>query len=147
MSKARHNARWRAVQAIYQWQLTQDDIKEIEQYFLDEQDMKKTDKEYFSELLDGVANGVADLDGAIAPLLDRPINELDPVEKAILRMGTYELIHRIDVPYRVVINESVDLAKSFGAEDGFKYVNSILDKLSKTHRKVEVEARRQQAGK
>jgi N utilization substance protein B len=147
MSKARHNARWRAVQAIYQWQLTQDDIKEIEQYFLDEQDMKKTDKEYFSELLGGVANGVSDLDGVIAPLLDRPINELDPVEKAILRMGTYELIHRIDVPYRVVINESVDLAKSFGAEDGFKYVNGILDKLSKTHRKVEVEARRQQAGK
>lgn len=147
MSKARHNARWRAVQAIYQWQLTQDDIKEIEQYFFDEQDMKKTDKEYFSELLSGVVNGAADLDGILSPLLDRPINELDPVEKAILRMGTYELVHRADVPYRVVINESVELAKSFGAEDGFKYINSVLDKLSKTHRKIEVEARRQQAGK
>lgn len=147
MSKARHKARSRAVQAIYQWQMTQDDIKEVEQYFLEEQDMKKTDKEYFSELLNGVAGVVADLDNAIAPLLDRPINELDPVEKAILRLGSYELIHRIDVPYRVVINESVELAKSFGAEDGFKYINGILDKLSHTHRKVEVEARRQQAGK
>ncbi len=146
MSKARHKARRRAVQAIYQWQLTQDDIKEIEQYFFDEQDMKKTDKEYFSELLGGVANGVSELDGVIAPLLDRPMNELDPVEKAILRLGTYELMHRIDIPYRVVINESVELAKSFGAEDGFKYINSILDKLSYAHRKVEVEARRQQAG-
>jgi len=142
MSKARHKARSRAVQAIYDWQVSGNDVREVEEYFLTEQNMKKTDLDYFSELLHGIPGHLSELDGHLAPILDRPLEEVDPVEKAILRIGVYEFVHRMDVPYRVVINEAVELAKDFGAEDGHKYVNSVLDKLAAKLRSLEVNARR-----
>ena len=142
MSKARHKARSRAVQAIYDWQVSGNDVRDVEEYFLTEQNMKKTDLEYFSELLHGIPSHLSELDGHLAPILDRPLEEVDPVEKAILRIGVYEFVHRMDVPYRVVINEAVELAKDFGAEDGHKYVNSVLDKLAVKLRALEVKARR-----
>ena len=142
MSKARHKARSRAVQAIYQWQLSGNNVREVEEYFLTEQNMKKTDMELFSELLHGVPMNLTELDEAIAPILDRPLDEVDPVEKAILRIGCFEMMKKIDVPYRVVINEAVELAKEFGAEDGHKYINSILDRLAIRLRGDEVHARR-----
>lgn len=142
MSKARHKARSRAVQAIYQWQLSGNNVREVEEYFLAEQNMKKTDMELFSELLHGVPMNLTELDEAISPILDRPLDEVDPVEKAILRIGCFEMMKKIDVPYRVVINEAVELAKEFGAEDGHKYINSILDRLAIRLRGDEVHARR-----
>ncbi|MDH5360831.1 MAG: transcription antitermination factor NusB [Gammaproteobacteria bacterium] len=142
MSKARHKARSRAVQAIYQWQLSGNNVREVEEYFLTEQNMKKTDMELFTELLHGVPMNLTELDEAIAPILDRPLDEVDPVEKAILRIGCFEMMKKIDVPYRVVINEAVELAKEFGAEDGHKYINSILDRLAIRLRGDEVHARR-----
>jgi len=142
MSRARHLARKRAVQALYMWGMTGDDVSDIEAQFLLEQDMKNTDIKYFKELLHEVPAHVQELDDHITPLLDRPFSELDPVECAIMRLGVYELQHRIDIPYKVVINEAVELTKIFGAEEGHKYVNSILDKAAKKLRSIEVNAKK-----
>jgi len=142
MSRARHLARKRAVQALYMWQMTGENVSDIEAQFLTEHDMKNVDLKYFKELLHQVPAHVQELDDHISPLLDRPFNELDPVECAIMRLGVYEFQHRIDIPYRVVINEAVELAKIFGAEEGHKYVNSILDKVAKKIRSIEVNARK-----
>jgi N utilization substance protein B len=142
MSRPRHLARKRAVQALYMWQMTGEDVSTIEQQFLLEQDMKNVDLKYFKELLHKVPAHVQELDDHIAPLLDRPFNELDPVECAIMRLGAYELQHRPDIPYKVVINEAVELTKIYGAEEGHKYVNSILDRVAKKLRSIEVAARK-----
>lgn len=142
MSRTRHLARKRAVQALYMWQLTGEDVTTIEQQFLLEQDMKNVDLKYFKELVHKVPAYVHELDDHIAPLLDRPFQELDPVECAIMRLGAYELQHRPDIPYKVVINEAVELTKIFGAEEGHKYVNSILDRVAKKLRAIEVNAAR-----
>lgn len=127
--RRRRRARRRALQALYQWQLAGQETGAIEQQFLEETRMGRIDLEYFAELLHQVAARTAELDAAIDPFLDRPFATLDPVEKAILRLGTYELTERIDVPYRVVINEAVELAKSFGAEQSHRYINGVLDKV------------------
>lgn len=140
MSRARHLARRRAVQALYMWGMTGENVSDIEAQFLLEQDMKNVDIKYFKELIHKVPALVQELDQHITPLLDRPFDELDPVECAVMRLGVYELQHRIDIPYKVVINEAVELAKTFGAEEGHKYVNSILDKAAKKLRAVEVNA-------
>jgi len=100
--------------------------------------MSKVDLEYFHDILHGVPREKAELDAKIEKLLDRRLDELTPVELAILRLGAYEMVHRLDVPYKVVINESVELAKTFGATDGHKYVNGILDKLAQRDRMVEI---------
>lgn len=134
---ARRKARRALLQALYQWQLAHASAHEIELYFLAHQDMSKVDRPYFSELLKGIINEVDTLDTTIAPVLDRKVNELTPVERGILYVGCYELMHRVDVPYKVVINEGIELAKDFGAEDSFKYVNGVLDKLSYKLRKAE----------
>lgn len=130
-SRARSRARWFAVQALYQWQLSGLDLGEIEGQFLAEEEMGQCDVDYFRELLHQVPGRLHELDGHLAPFLDRPIEEVDPVERAILRIGTYELGFRLDVPYRVAINEAVELAKTFGAEQSHKYVNGVLDKVAK----------------
>ena len=140
MSRARSLARERAMQALYQWQMTGQDLADIEQQFLDEQDMKNVDKKYFRELLFEVPKLVEEFDALSKELLSRPIEQVDPVERAILRIGLYELKQRIDIPYRVVINEAVELAKSYGAEAGHKFVNGTLDKAAKSLREVEVKA-------
>ena len=142
MSHPRKRARRAAVQALYQWSLTQHDIGTIERQFEEEHSGSKTDMEYFGELLHQVAARLDELEAAFTPYLDRPVDELGPVERAILRMATYELAHRLDVPYRVVINEAVDLAKIFGAQDSHKYINGVLDKVAQDLRAVEIAAAR-----
>ncbi|GLS82838.1 transcription antitermination factor NusB [Paraferrimonas haliotis] len=126
----RRKARRLAVQAIYSWQLSGNAIADVELNILTEQETKGVDVDYFRELFVGVANNASQLDDAIKPWLDRSVEEVDPVAKAVLRLGAFELIHRKDVPYKVVINESIELAKAFGAEDAHKFVNGALDKLA-----------------
>ncbi len=138
MSQARSKARRCAVQALYQWQVGGGNVGEIFNQFLVEQNMAKVDEEYFKDLLEGVAKNLDELDAELKPHLDRDINSVDPVERAVLRLGAYELIHRMDVPYRVCINEALEAAKMFGAEQGHRYVNGILDKVAKSARELEV---------
>lgn len=127
---ARHRARECAVQALYSWQLSKNDIADIEYQFLAEQDVKDVDVVYFRELLTGVATNSAYLDGLMAPYLSRQLDELGQVEKAVLRVALFELARRADVPYKVAINEGIELAKTFGAEDSHKFVNGVLDKAA-----------------
>lgn len=136
----RRKARRLVLQALYQWQMTGDDCADIEAQFRAEY-QGKYDWDYFHELFTGVPRRVDELDGLLEPHLDRAVTALDPVEKALLRMGTFELLHRIDIPYRVVINEAVELAKQFGATDGHKYVNGILDRLARQLRPAEAAQR------
>ncbi len=128
--KARTAARQRVLQALYQWHLTGQDIQTIEAQFLEEPGMRKTDLSYFKKLLHHIPQQVNKLDTALTPFLDRTLNQLDPVELAILRIGCYELKFCLDIPFKVVINEAVELAKKFGAEQSHKYINGILDKLA-----------------
>jgi len=141
-TEMRRNARSFALQALYQWSLAGQDASEIEAQFRVDNDMGATDVKLFSELLRGVSTGSQALDEAYRPFLDRPLTDLDPVELNVLRIGAYELIHRLEVPYRVAINESVELAKTFGATESHKYVNGVLDKLAQRVRSAEVRARR-----
>jgi N utilization substance protein B len=136
--KARRLSRELAVQAVYSWQMSKNAVEQIELSIVTSNDMKKVDTQYFLELLRAVVKDCAELDKKIKPYLGRLPEELDPVEKAILRIATYELVSRIDVPYKVVINEAIELAKSFGAEESHKFVNGVLDKAIKTLRKDEL---------
>lgn len=131
MAQARKRARMRAVQALYQHELNPQISRELIEQFLATQDMNNTDTEYFSEILKKVITETEQLDELLAPYLDIPIAQLDATERSILRIAVYELKQRLDVPYRVVINEAVSLAKKFGATDGHKYVNGVLDKAVK----------------
>jgi N utilization substance protein B len=142
MSRARSLARQRALQALYQWQMTGQDLADIDKQFMEEQDMQKVEKKYFHELLHRIPMCLGELDALSGEVLDRGIEQVDPVERAILRIGIYELKHRIDIPYRVVINEAVELAKIFGAEQGHKYINGILDKVAQKVRTIEIKAAR-----
>tara|TARA_B110000444_G_scaffold37549_1_gene33084 strand:+ start:1177 stop:1677 length:501 start_codon:yes stop_codon:yes gene_type:complete len=136
----RRKARTLIVQALYQWYLSKSDPLEIEAQF-HEQNGGKIDWEYFSEVFLEIPKQQEALDKHISPLLDRELNSLDPVERALLYLGTFELASRIDIPYRVVINECVELAKTFGATDGHKYINGVLDKLAKSLRSVELSSK------
>jgi N utilization substance protein B len=136
---ARIKARRSAVQALYQCEMTQAVTAEVIKEFIDERDeMKKADKEYFSEILSGITGMIDELNNEMAPYLDRPVDELDPVERAVLHIGTYELLHRPEVPWRVVVNESVELAKMFGAEQSHKFINGVLDKIARKVRVTEI---------
>ncbi len=132
---ARRKARILALQAVYSWQLSANPIADIEQQMLIENDVTKIDVEYFKDLARGVVVNCKQLDEIVAPHLARPADELDMVEKAILRLSGYELKFREDVPYKVAINEGIELAKMFGAEDSHKFVNGVLDKAVKELRK------------
>ena len=127
---ARTNARQRALQALYQWQITKQNIQLIESQFFEEEDMTKVDMAYFKKLLHEIPKELKNIDASFVGFLDREISQLDLIELVILRIGSYELKYCPDVPFKVVINESVELAKRFGAEKSHKYVNSILDKLA-----------------
>lgn len=142
LGRRRTRARRRALQALYQWQMAGQDLVDIEAQFQQEMDMGAVDIELFREFLHGVPARVDTLDASFGPLLDRPLQQLDPIERAILRMGTYELETRIDIPYRVVINEAVELAKQFGAEQSHRYINGVLDKVARGFplRAVEMQA-------
>ena len=125
---ARRQSRSLAVQGIYSWHVSQNPIADIEQQLLLETNVKHLDVGYFQDLLRGVVKNHAVLDEAVKPYLDRPFDEIDFVEKAILRVSAYELKYRLDVPYKVIINEAIELAKAFAADDSHKFVNGILDK-------------------
>ncbi|HEY6943171.1 transcription antitermination factor NusB [Dokdonella sp.] len=139
---ARSRARRRALQAIYAWQMSGNRIDGVIDQFRHEQDMQIADLEYFEELVRGVVRSHMELDAAIAPFLDREIARVDPIERAVLRIAAYELRDRIDVPYRVVINEAVETTKRFGADHGHTYVNGVLDKLAAACRPAEYGARK-----
>ena len=135
---ARRRARRLLVQALYQWQLTETSARDVEDQFRNRKEFARIDEAFFSEVLKGVINGAAELDAALAPVLDREITALDQVERAILRAGAFELSQRIDVPFKVVIDEYVALAKTFGATDSHRYVNGVLDELARITRTVEM---------
>lgn len=131
----RRRARECAVQAIYSWQVSKNDLSDVEVSFMAEQEMKGVDKKYFRELLNGVGLNTVEIDAKMLPFLnDRSLDELGQVERAILRIAVYELLKREDVPYKVVINEAIDLTKTFGAEDSHKFINGVLDKVAPTIR-------------
>lgn len=130
----RKYARRAALQALYQSLLTGDGPAEIEAQFVADRPMKNVDLEYFHLLLHEVLEHAKELDLTLAPTLDRPLEQLDPVERTVLRIGCYELGHRLEVPLRVVINEAIELAKMFGADQSHKYINGILDRVAKTAR-------------
>ncbi|GMQ76290.1 MAG: transcription antitermination factor NusB [Gammaproteobacteria bacterium] len=138
-SSPRSRARRAALQAIYQWQMTAQALEIISAQFRDDKSWNRIDEELFFAHLYGVPANVTALDACLQPILDRPVAQLDAVERAILRMGAFELTHREDIPWRVVINECVELAREFGAEQSHKYVNGILDNLA---RRTRDEARR-----
>ena len=140
MSKARHKARRLATQALYAWQMSGQDLADIDEQIRLDHDMSKVDQKYFAELLHKVPAHLEELDEHITPLLDRDLEKVDPTERAILRLSTYEMAFRLDVPYRVVINEGIELAKTFGAEDGHKFINGILDGIAQKLRSVEIKA-------
>jgi N utilization substance protein B len=148
MSKTVHNtlaaerrkARHYGMQALYQWHMAGAPLTDIEAEFRTDYDFANVDLEYFQALLHDIPACVDELDAAMEPLLDRKLDDLGPIERTLLRMGMYELTRRIDVPYKVVINEEVALAKKFGATDSHKYVNGVLDKAARQLRKVEIDA-------
>ncbi|MGD8588049.1 MAG: transcription antitermination factor NusB [Chromatiales bacterium] len=141
MSKKRSQSRRHALQALYQWQMAGQDLVDISNQFLEEQDINKFEIPYFQDLLHGVPTHLAELDAMLRPALDRAIESVDPVERAVLRLGAYELTYHLEVPYRVVINEAVELAKMFGAEQGHKFVNGVLDRVAKQVREAEVKGK------
>lgn len=133
----RRRARALAMQGLYQRHFSKSPISDIEAEFMIDNDMSKVDLLYFRDVLRGVEREQIELDKILEPFLDRPLNEVDPIELAIVRLGAYELKHRLDVPYKVVINEGIEMAKRFGGTEGHKFVNSILDKLSQRLRLAE----------
>ena len=135
---AKSRSRKFLVQAMYQAQLTGLDFADVIEPFIQEHNMKRADLDYFRDVLRGIHNQGDMLKALISESLDRDYLELDPIERAILLLGSFELCARIDIPFRVVINESVELANVFGATDSYKYVNSILDQVAKKTRQVEL---------
>lgn len=129
-SAGRHHARRLLIQALYQWQISGDDPGDILLQFVDGRDTSKADTDYFRELMRAIPAEVDTLDADIAPLLQRQVALVDPVERAVLRLACYELRERWEVPARVVINEAVELAKVFGAEQGHRFVNGVVDRLA-----------------
>ena len=134
---ARSRSRRRALQALYAWQMSGSAMTGVITQFQHEQDMEVADLEYFEDLLHGVEHNVAALDAALRPHLDREVEQVDPIERAVLRLAAYELKFRPDVPYRVVINEAIEVTKRFGADHGHTYVNGVLDKLAGDLRAIE----------
>lgn len=136
----RTRARRRALQAVYAWQLSGYPMRQVEQQFAHEQDDESADLEYFQALIAGVEQQAAQLDALLGQVLDRPLAQVDPIERAVLRLAAWELANRIDVPYRVILNEALELAKRFGNEQGHAYVNGVLDQLAARLRQAEYRA-------
>jgi N utilization substance protein B len=130
----RRRARRRALQALYQWHLTGQDVGEIITQFREEQDFSNVDTELFATLVRKVSKQQADLDEKIEPFLDRPISQLDVIEHVILSIGSYELLYSIEVPHQVILDEAINLAKQFGAEQGHSFINGVLDKAARQWR-------------
>ena len=131
-------ARRRALQALYQWQITQQDAEEIVVQFREAQDMSQVDDELFENLVRGVIRERDKLDARLLPFLDRPMDQVDLMEKVVLRLGAWQLLHCPEVPFRVLLDESIDLAHRFGAEQGHAFINGVLDKAAKDWRAEEI---------
>jgi N utilization substance protein B len=137
--QARIKARRSAVQALYQCEMAQAATPDVIKEFMEERDeMKKADKDYFCELLRGTTEKIDELNKEMAPFLSRPVNELDPVERAVLHIGVYELLYHPELPWRVVVNESIELAKMFGAEQSHKFINGVMDSVARKVRITEI---------
>jgi N utilization substance protein B len=136
--KGKRRARKLAVQALYQWLMSGSDLFEIEAQFRVANNMDKVDVEYFCRLLHGVPANLSKLEEALTPYIDRPIDGLNPIELTVLRMSAFELFNCPEIPYRVVLDESVSLTKEFGSQDGYRYVNGVLNNLAKKVRTVEI---------
>jgi N utilization substance protein B len=132
--ESRRRARRRALQALYQWHLTGQDVGEILNQFREEQDFSNVDTELFAGLVRKVSVGQAGLDEKIGPFLDRPVDQLDVIEHVILSIGAYELLNSYEIPHQVVLDEAINLAKQFGAEQGHSFINGVLDKAAKQWR-------------
>ena len=130
----RRRARRRALQALYQWHLTDQDVGEIIAQFREEQDFSNVDSELFATLIRKVSKGQEEIDAKIEPFLDRPLSQLDVIEHVILSMAAYELLNSIEIPHQVVIDEAINLAKQFGAEQGHSFINGVLDKAARQWR-------------
>ena len=137
-TQQRRYARERALQALYQWDIGNAQSSDVRKQFLDTQDMSRVDVDYFVELFNGISHDPDVVDTAMADALDRPIDDLDPIERGVLRVAVFELMQRPDIPARVVINEGVEITKRFGADKGHRYVNGVLDKLAKQLRSGEM---------
>ena len=144
VAKARGKARRLAMQAIYQWQMTGDSITDIKQQFAEQNVVASSagsiDTDYFSQLVSGVASSVSELDPLLEKNMTRSIESVDPVERAILRLATFEFVNRLDVPFRVVLNEAVNITKEFCAEKSHTFVNAVLDKVAQEIRHIEFAA-------
>lgn len=142
MKSARRRSRELATQGLYQWLLSGSPGGEIDAQLRGAQGFDKADQEHLDTVLHGVIRENAELSADLLPCLDRPIEQLSPVERAVLLVAAYEFKHHVEIPYRVVINEAVELAKTFGGSDGYKYVNGVLDKLALQLRATEAQAGR-----
>lgn len=140
MKSARRRSRELAVQGLYQWLVTGGEAASVDAYVRETPDFHKADEAYYQTLFKGVISTHEALRESITPLIDRPIAELSPVEHGVLLVAAYELHNELAVPYKVVINEAVEITKSFGGTDGFKYVNGVLDKLAAATRATEIAA-------
>jgi N utilization substance protein B len=136
-SRKRSLTRRLVMQALYQWQLTGQSFAELRNQFATDEAWPDIEPEYFVELLQGITEHVDELDGVVGQWLDRPVGQLDPIEHAVLLIGAHELKYNLEVPYRVVLNECVELAKKFGATEGHKFVNAVLDRAARTLRAAE----------
>jgi transcription antitermination protein NusB len=139
-SRARSLSRRLALQALYQWQMTGQSFAELRNQYATDEGYAEVDAEYFQLLLQGIVEGAPALDAMLGDWLDRPVAQLDPVEHAVLLIGLEELRVHLDVPYRVVLNEGVELAKKFGATDGHKFINAVLDRAARQLRAAEQQA-------
>lgn len=136
--RGKRRARKFALQALYQWLMSGTDLHEIEAQFRAINNMDKVDGEYFCRLLYGIPTHVEALEASLLPYLDREINALNPIELTVLRIGSFELFHCPEIPYKVILDESVSLTKEFGSQEGYRYVNGVLNNLAKQVRSVEV---------
>ncbi len=130
MKSSRRRAREYALQGLYQWQLAGGSVENIHAQLADDHNFVKADSDYFTLLLKGAMAAAPELELVISPALDRPLVQLSPIERSILVLASYELRERLEIPYRVVINEAVEIAKDFGGTDGFKFVNGVLDRIA-----------------
>lgn len=142
LARARGKSRRLAMQAIYQWQMTGDNISDIKQQFFEENNMEKLDTVFFSEMVSGVASSISELDPLLEKYMSRSIESVDPVERSIIRLAAYEFINRLDVPYRVVLNEAITITKEFCAENSHTFVNAVLDKVANEIRHIEVQSKK-----
>lgn len=139
---SKHYSRSCAVQALYQWHHTQHNAEEIIEQFIQDESLKQADKKYFKKLVIGIVHEQPQLDTLFIPYLDRELSDINPVELAILRVATFELEHCRELPYKVIINEALEIAKEYGADQSYKYVNAILDALAPKIREHEYQLKK-----